>query len=467
MVEKIENFGRKIGGSRADLYSVGEWTESEVKSLTRSDIWRPIRKSDEPNDILRYIKQKIRLMVQKEPKFRTRCSEDEAREVAESYVAKIERVKKDVMEIKNITDLDNLIKNYRKEPFVFDIYGLRRADLDKIENSLADWIKSAVASAAKAHVKKERKEKFVPEQLKNLERIGPDWRKGRNTDADDWQGFLKFSAGEFGHWLNQNDRQTNLNMAFDALMDMAYVLNVTPESMSMCGRLAIAFGSRGIAHTFAHYEPRREVVALTKLRGAGSLAHEMFHAIDNIYPKEEWDEYNTMATEAFHADAFRTLVDTMRYQNQRITEFYKGSNAFAENFGGGYWNTAREMAARAFACYITDKLAEAGMKNDYLSGHSELDVSGDIKAIPEGEERKAINAAFDALFNFLKEKGFMKEASPKAFDFGKFVRTKIKIDNEEEGEEDTVKTGLAYSAPHEEAVFYETEGGQLSLFPAE
>lgn len=46
-------------------------------------------------------------------------------------------------------------------------------------------------------------------------------------------------------------------------------------------RLAIAFGARGKGAALAHYEPARVVINLTKMRGAGSLAHEWGHAFDD------------------------------------------------------------------------------------------------------------------------------------------------------------------------------------------
>ena len=44
--------------------------------------------------------------------------------------------------------------------------------------------------------------------------------------------------------------------------------------------LAIAFGARGSGSALAHFEPARNVINLTKLKGAGSLAHEWGHALD-------------------------------------------------------------------------------------------------------------------------------------------------------------------------------------------
>ena len=44
--------------------------------------------------------------------------------------------------------------------------------------------------------------------------------------------------------------------------------------------MATAFGSRGVAGAKAHFEPTRNVFNLTRMKGAGSLAHEMGHAFE-------------------------------------------------------------------------------------------------------------------------------------------------------------------------------------------
>ena len=75
---------------------------------------------------------------------------------------------------------------------------------------------------------------------------------------------------------------------------------------------------------------------------------------------------------------------------------------------GGYWDSNAEMTARAFACYIMDKLP---YQSDYLVGHAESAVNfavgenGEteiLRAYPQGEERKAINAVFDEIVSDLK-----------------------------------------------------------------
>jgi hypothetical protein len=65
----------------------------------------------------------------------------------------------------------------------------------------------------------------------------------------------------------------------------------------------------------------------------------------------------------------------------------------------GYWAENHEMAARAFACYLHDKLAEKGIKNDYLTGHAFFDEM----TYPSKEERQEINKAFDEVIEYMKD----------------------------------------------------------------
>jgi N12 class adenine-specific DNA methylase len=118
--------------------------------------------------------------------------------------------------------------------------------------------------------------------LDRVVRDGPDYRKGRNVTGQDFIDTFGFRAVEFGNWVASDERQKVVNLAFDALHDLARVLGVAPQAMSLDGSLALAFGARGTGGMAgAHYEPGRRVVNMTKLTGAGSLAHEWGHALDH------------------------------------------------------------------------------------------------------------------------------------------------------------------------------------------
>ncbi len=53
------------------------------------------------------------------------------------------------------------------------------------------------------------------------------------------------------------------------------------------------------------------------------------------------------------------------------TDFYKNSIRMGKECekDGGYWESNTEMTARAFACYIKDKLSPE--ISDYLAGHAD------------------------------------------------------------------------------------------------
>lgn len=100
------------------------------------------------------------------------------------------------------------------------------------------------------------------------------------------------------------------------------------------------------------------------------------------------------------------------------SEYYKGSKAFDQIYsrcGAGYWSSEKEMFARAWDCYIEDKLKAAGLRSDYLTSHaSAYKYPGPdgtmVYAIPVGEERKALDAKFDELLQQAKERGIFHEA---------------------------------------------------------
>jgi len=120
--------------------------------------------------------------------------------------------------------------------------------------------------------------------LDRVERSGEDWRGGRDIVADDLLEHFGFRGVEFGNWLPQDERQQVLNMAFDSLCDLSAALKLPPKGLSLNGTLAVAFGSRGSGGkraALAHYEPARTVINLTRMNGAGSLAHEWMHALDH------------------------------------------------------------------------------------------------------------------------------------------------------------------------------------------
>jgi hypothetical protein len=87
---------------------------------------------------------------------------------------------------------------------------------------------------------------------------------------------------EFGNWVDDASGLYHLKRSAEAFHDLADIVGVDDKDISLNGRLSMAFGARGKAGAVAHYEPDRKVINMTKHGGAGSLAHEWGHAMDNI-----------------------------------------------------------------------------------------------------------------------------------------------------------------------------------------
>lgn len=159
-----------------------------------------------------------------------------------------------------------------------------------------------------------RKKSFKPKQLEHIVRDGEDYRNNRDITGEDMMEKFNFKGGEFGNWLNEKDRQESLNYGYDALLDLSKALNILPTDISLGNRLSIAFGSRGSGNALAHYEPDREVINLTKMKGAGSLAHEWGHALDDILGKQLG--YRGFLTENSPSKVIRELIDSMKYKTE-------------------------------------------------------------------------------------------------------------------------------------------------------
>lgn len=139
----------------------------------------------------------------------------------------------------------------------------------------------------------------------NTQRTGVSRREGDAKDSD-FSRVFGFRGVEFGNWNNQAERQELLNDAFDGLMDLAEVLNIPPEALSLNGELALAFGARGqgLSSAKAHYESNRVVINLTKMNGAGSLAHEWWHAFDHYLSRQDGSASSAWIQ---HEDGSRSL----------------------------------------------------------------------------------------------------------------------------------------------------------------
>lgn len=205
----------------------------------------------------------------------------------------------------------------------------------------------------------------------NRPRVGEDWRKGENITPEKFAQVLPFRGVEFGNWVTQAERASLLNAAFDGFHDLAQLFGLSAENITLRGSLAFAFASRGKSGAMAHYEPLRKVINLTKKNGAGCMAHEWFHALDN------WAQYSEGRT-GYATDAAATATTAAEragfalLQAIRKTEFFRRSCNLA-TFKGDYWIKAIELAARGFESVCAFLLRVSGVCSDFLVNCLDLD----------------------------------------------------------------------------------------------
>lgn len=83
---------------------------------------------------------------------------------------------------------------------------------------------------------------------------------------------------EFGNWVTQEERNGFVPDIATTLKELSLLLGT--RNIGFDHNIGIAFGARGNAGALAHYEPVLNMINLTRMKGAGSLAHEYGHALD-------------------------------------------------------------------------------------------------------------------------------------------------------------------------------------------
>ena len=264
-------------------------------------------------------------------------------------------------------------------------------------------------------LKEQSNESRLPE---NKERTGKNYREGGNVTPNVFIDEFGFRGVQFGNWVNQKERQDSLNKAYDALLDLTGVLNIPARAVALDGTLGLAFGARGQGAAgskgivaAAHYERGEVVINLTKKRGAGSLAHEWFHALDNYFGQNR--NVNRESIGGFYASEVSELTQQRREIKEAFSDLmrviatspvFERSSEKDTFFKTNYYSVQREIAARCFENYVKEKAAEAGIVNDYLVNIISRDKvdKESLYEYPTREEQAPINAAFDKLFSVMK-----------------------------------------------------------------
>lgn len=362
--EEIDDFGEHIGGSRKELAlslslsKIETMTQAEIESGVRKDkIWNP-SKEDLKEDgysvnTAAYILELCK-NIPNSPFFKDLT---EVKDDAKLYFSVVEKIKSLVdSSSKNIEarELHEALVAFTREKYYLEdgtlnkegqaahlVRGLpvdfleKDSHVERIEKYDLFW-GQFLEKKARGDILPSDTLKFKikkDEYLSHVEREGKDYLHGKNATEDDFLKVFAFRGGEFGNWMNQEERQLVLNHGFNSLMDLSTALQIAPKGISLNGTLSIAFGARGNGgSTVAHYEPAKKVINLTKPKGAGSLAHEWFHAYDNFVGTAA---LNMRTSHIFPSKTFASSsLDLMgaKYERELVTSASKAQKVFDRGF---------------------------------------------------------------------------------------------------------------------------------------
>lgn len=243
---------------------------------------------------------------------------------------------------------------------------------------------------------------------------------------------------QFGNWLSTEDKYDYLSAFWIGMNDLQSIIQFKSKNLGLNNRLAVCFGSRGIANSKAHFSGKNNVINLNRYNnitsiekmtrflgsgGSGSLAHEFGHYLDSIFGSELernkelwWLTDSCTGIKKFHKNDVNKAKFPMRYQMAVIFEKLlwteqKGvtiNSDYAQRLlkiptisGGGYYRKPIEIWARLFEVYISYKMHKKGLSNTFLTKSQSYIKQGHMIYVNE-KEIKSLEKDIDALISMFR-----------------------------------------------------------------
>ncbi|TGN39197.1 CLCA_X family protein [Marinobacter confluentis] len=222
---------------------------------------------------------------------------------------------------------------------------------------------------------------------------------------------FEFRSIEIGRWVSEPEKDRAAIRFQQALNDLMDVLGGPEHLISLRHTLGLQYGIGGRPGVAAHYIPTTRQLALAKNAGAGSLAHEWFHAFDHymgsrlfqkpekgLFASKGWLESIPLKPHPLNgllADCFKAVM--LNENGTEPSELFQHSRKADQAMGVLYYAKPEEMCARAFEAFIED----ARPMSSFLvrgSRHSDEAKAG---LYPQGQQRSGINTAFQRYFQAL------------------------------------------------------------------
>lgn len=188
-------------------------------------------------------------------------------------------------------------------------------------------------------------------------------------------------------------------------------LGVPEQVISLKSSLGLQYGIGGQLGVCAHYIPATRQLALAKNAGAGSLAHEWFHAFDHyiapkVFPQAGrqafasslWLDSQSFKPHPLNSQLFRCFeAILLNDDGTEPSELFKASRIADTHQNTLYWARPEEMAARAFEAFVEDRVPNEG----FLVRGTRNSEEARLGLYPAGGERDRVAAAFTDYFSNL------------------------------------------------------------------
>lgn len=232
-----------------------------------------------------------------------------------------------------------------------------------------------------------------------------------------------FRSIEIGRWVTPAERDHAAGRFSHALDDLMTVLQGPEQLVSLRGTLGLQYGIGGRLGVAAHYLPASRQLALAKNAGAGSLAHEWFHAFDHYIGAKAFLHPASMQ---FASSAWlKGAMQKRHILNQRLVECFKAviltddgtqpsplfdASQKADNqLKVVYYTKPEEMCARAFEAFVED--CQPG--NRFLVNGTIYSEEAQAGLYPRGWQRQRIHQAFRGYFSALGDALYREQGTDK------------------------------------------------------
>ncbi|MBE0363301.1 hypothetical protein PULV_a3484 [Pseudoalteromonas ulvae UL12] len=247
-----------------------------------------------------------------------------------------------------------------------------------------------------------------------LYRRGPDHRTGQDVDFLHIKHHFGFKNLTVGKWVDKQEKQLAANLIYDALADLAWLLNVPSKVIGLRQQLSLSFGTGGQLGVQAHYNSLERCLYLAKNAGAGALAHEWWHAFDHYicpfllspdtplqFASSTWLKQAANISHPLNAlldDVYQTLL--LSEDLCQPSDYVHHAISLDKQLQMNYFSLPEELTARAFEAWIQSRTQ---IKNAYLVSGTKQSKLAELNAFPSPALQRKFGDTLAQYFNLLAD----------------------------------------------------------------